>query len=99
MKKKRNDRRRPRFVPKPFRTMLTVKAGNITHREEIMGQIPRHDSEKEVLDVYGAAQLLGLSEKTVRRLAAENQLPAKRLGRQWRFLRRRLLETCRGQGK
>jgi excisionase family DNA binding protein len=50
------------------------------------------DSEREVLTVREAAELLRVGEHTVRALAARGELPARRLGRRWRFSRRALLD-------
>ncbi len=42
------------------------------------------------IGVSEAARILGVSERTLRRWAAEKKLPVKRVGRQWRFDRRDL---------
>jgi excisionase family DNA binding protein len=39
---------------------------------------------REVMTIAEVAEYLGLHELTVRRLAREGQLPALKLGRQWR---------------
>lgn len=41
----------------------------------------------EVLDVDGASKLLGVHPVTVRKLAAEGSVPARKVGRAWRFSR------------
>jgi excisionase family DNA binding protein len=47
---------------------------------------------KEVLNVEQAAVFLGVSVWTVRKMACAGELPARKVGREWRFSRRRLLE-------
>lgn len=44
-------------------------------------------SEEKLMDVDEAAQYVGLSSFTVRRLAKEGALPAAKLGRAYRFKR------------
>ena len=46
---------------------------------------------REIMTIADVAAYLGLHELTVRRLAREGQLPALKLGRQWR-VKRDLLE-------
>jgi excisionase family DNA binding protein len=41
----------------------------------------------EVLDLAGAAKFLRLPGKTVERLVAEQGLPGRKVGKEWRFLR------------
>jgi excisionase family DNA binding protein len=48
--------------------------------------------DKEILDVEGAAQLLGVSSTTVYNLARKGELPATRVGREWRFSRSNLIQ-------
>lgn len=48
-------------------------------------------ASKEVLDVEEAAQLLGVSPWTVREQAKRGSLPARKVGREWRFSRQALL--------
>jgi len=47
--------------------------------------------DPEVLTANGAATMLGVSKSTVLRLAAAGKLPGRKVGKQWRFLRSRLL--------
>ena len=54
-------------------------------------------NESEVLTTKEAAQLLRLTEDTVRRQAAGRQLPAYRLGRHWRLFRSELLKVVKGE--
>jgi len=48
--------------------------------------------EKQVLDAEEAASLLGVSAALVRTLAHDGKLPARRVGRSWRFSRQALLQ-------
>ena len=45
-----------------------------------------------ILDVEGAALLLGVSKHTIYRLITKDKLPAAKLGREWRFHRPTLIE-------
>ena len=45
-----------------------------------------------ILDVKGAAALLGVSTTTIYTLARTGKLPATRVRREWRFARHRLIE-------
>ena len=51
----------------------------------------KRDSD-EVLDVEGAARMLGISVNLVRELAARGELPGRKVGRAWRFSRQALLQ-------
>lgn len=51
----------------------------------------------DVLTVEEAACYLQLPKKTVRRLAALGQLPARQIERRWRFLKAALDDWLRGQ--
>ena len=48
--------------------------------------------DKEILDVEGAATLLGVSTTTVYNLARKGEIPATRVGREWRFARANLIQ-------
>lgn len=48
--------------------------------------------KKEVLNVEDVAELLDVSVWTVRDLAHRGELPAKKVGRAWRFSRQALLD-------
>ena len=48
--------------------------------------------DKEILDVEGAAILLGVSTTTIYNLARKGEIPATRVGREWRFARSNLLQ-------
>lgn len=45
-----------------------------------------------ILDVEGAALLLGVSKHTIYRLITKDKLPATKIGRKWRFHRPTLIE-------
>jgi len=44
-----------------------------------------------ILDVNGAAELLGVSTTTIYALARKGRIPATRVGREWRFARHKLI--------
>ena len=48
--------------------------------------------DEEILDVDGAARALGVSTRTIYSLARKGELPAMRVGREWRFSLRNLRE-------
>ena len=48
--------------------------------------------DKEILAVEGAAILLGVSTTTIYNLARKGEIPATRVGREWRFARSNLLQ-------
>lgn len=52
----------------------------------------------EVLTVAEAAELLKVSPSCVRELARDRQIPARKVGRAWRFSRDALLDWVRGSG-
>lgn len=52
--------------------------------------------QKEVLDVSGAADLLDVSEETVRELARRGKLPGRKVGKEWRFSRPALMAWLAG---
>jgi excisionase family DNA binding protein len=47
--------------------------------------------DKNILDVEGAAALLGVSTRTIYTLARKGEIPATRVGRAWRFARQNLI--------
>jgi excisionase family DNA binding protein len=59
-------------------------------------QAPRTDRIEgmapEILDVAGAARLLGVSTRTIYKLANDKVIPAAKVGKEWRFSRKRLIE-------
>jgi excisionase family DNA binding protein len=48
--------------------------------------------DEEMLDVESAARMLGVSTRAVYNLARTGAVPARRIGREWRFARRNLVE-------
>jgi excisionase family DNA binding protein len=51
---------------------------------------------KEVLSLDEACELLGVSRPTLVKRAKLGEVPATRIGRQWRFRRSNLLELMNG---
>lgn len=49
-----------------------------------------------VLDAQGAADLLQVSTKTILKLARSGELPGKKIGREWRFVRTVLIDYVAG---
>jgi excisionase family DNA binding protein len=47
---------------------------------------------KEILDVAGAAELLGVSPWTIYQLARKGTIPGARVGKEWRFARASLIQ-------
>ena len=56
-------------------------------RPERMAQM-----DEEILDVEGTARALGVSTRTIYKLARSGEIPAMRVGREWRFVRRNIIE-------
>ena len=48
--------------------------------------------DKEILDIEGAADVLGVSKTTIYKLARDGTIPATRVGREWRFSRSNLVD-------
>jgi PTS system nitrogen regulatory IIA component len=55
--------------------------------------------DEEILDVDGAARILGVSTKTVYNLARKGEIPAMRIGREWRFALKNLREWVANASK
>ena len=53
---------------------------------------------REILDIEEAAALLGVSVKTFNKVLHSQDLPARKIGREWKFSRRALIEWV-GRGK
>lgn len=58
----------------------------------------RPDSGQEILNVEEAAALLGVSIKTFNKVLHSQALPARKIGREWKFSRRALIEWV-GSGR
>ena len=56
-------------------------------REQRMAEM-----DTEILDVEGAAKALGVSTRTIYNLARKGEIPAMRVGREWRFARKNLID-------
>lgn len=54
-------------------------------------QVRLCDMDKEILDVGGAAALLGVSKSTVYKMANAGDFPGVKVGKEWRFARRNLI--------
>lgn len=52
--------------------------------------------DKEVLNLEEASNLLGVSTKTLLKILREEAVPARKIGREWRFSQRALLEWLAG---
>jgi excisionase family DNA binding protein len=55
--------------------------------------------DEEILDIDGAARVLGVSTRTVYNLARKGGIPAMRIGRERRFARRNLVERVANAGQ
>ena len=55
--------------------------------------------DEEILDVEGAARVLGVSTRTVYTLARKGDIPAMRIGREWRFALKNLREWVANASK
>jgi excisionase family DNA binding protein len=49
-------------------------------------------AEREILNIDEAAQLLGVSVKTFNKVLHAEDLPARKVGREWKFSRRALID-------
>ncbi len=53
---------------------------------------PTPEPEREVLNIDEAAALLGVSIKTFNKVLHSEEMPARKIGREWKFSRRALVE-------
>lgn len=51
---------------------------------------------RDVLNADQAAEFLGFSTYTIREKARDGEIPGRKIGREWRFSRRELLEFIEG---
>lgn len=58
----------------------------------------RVPEDKEILNAGEAATVLGISQRLLLRLARDGEVPGKKLGREWRFLRSALRASISEQG-
>lgn len=56
----------------------------------------RRDTEPEILTLTEAAKLLRVCTKTLAKLASEGEVPAMKLGRDWRFSRAAIMRRLNG---
>jgi excisionase family DNA binding protein len=54
--------------------------------------------EKEVLNSEEAGEFLGFSAFTIREYAKKGIIPAKKIGKEWRFYKPDLIDWLRGKG-
>ncbi|PTX47839.1 excisionase family DNA binding protein [Melghirimyces profundicolus] len=54
---------------------------------------------KEVMNIEEAAQYLSISERTLYKMVKENRIPARKVGRQWRFHKDALDSWLKGEEK
>ena len=54
--------------------------------------------QRDILTIDEAAELLGVSVKTFNKVLHSQDLPARKIGREWKFSRRALIEWV-GSGK
>ena len=55
-------------------------------------------SDREILNIEEAAALLGVSIKTFNKVLHSEEMPARKIGREWKFSRRALIDWV-GHGK
>ena len=55
-------------------------------------------SQRDILDIEGAAELLGISQKTFNKVLHSQDMPGRKIGREWKFSRRALIEWV-GSGR
>jgi excisionase family DNA binding protein len=55
-------------------------------------------SERDILNIDEAAELLGVSIKTFNKVLHSETMPARKIGREWKFSRRALIEWV-GSGR
>jgi excisionase family DNA binding protein len=70
----------------PDQLSLLAKLLKPTREERIA------EMDEEVLDVTGAAKALGVSTRTIYKLARAGEIPAMRIGREWRFALKNIRE-------
>jgi len=58
----------------------------------------KQEADNQVIDIGEACSLLGISIKTFQKLLREENIPARKIGREWRFSRPALIDWV-GQGE
>lgn len=56
----------------------------------------KHSVPQDIFTLQEAAAFLRLSDRTVWQLAADGQIPGRKVGAQWRFTRQQLLAFLEG---
>lgn len=51
-----------------------------------------HSPDREIMTIEEAAQLLGVSVKTFNKVLHTQSIPARKIGREWKFSRRALID-------
>ena len=54
--------------------------------------------QPEIMTMQQAAEFLQVSVRTLQRMVAADEVPGRRIGRQWRFERSQLRDWVRGEG-
>ena len=75
----------------PKRELVTELVDRYLGADDVAGFASPRSEEPEVLTLEQLAELLQVDEKTVRSLAANGDLPGRKLGSDWRFSRRAVL--------
>ncbi len=57
-----------------------------------------HSPDREILTIEEAAQLLGVSVKTFNKVLHSQSIPARKIGREWKFSRQALIDWI-GSGR
>lgn len=70
-----------------------VSAATAIQTEEVTAQ------EREILTVMEVARFLRVPKSTVYKLARVGELPASKIGKHWRFLRRDIHEWMHGRSR
>lgn len=85
----------------PKRELITGLVDRYLGAEDVVvGRAASHVREPDVLTLEQLAQLLQVDEKTARTLAANGELPGRKLGRHWRFSRQAVLDwLAAGDGR
>jgi excisionase family DNA binding protein len=63
-----------------------------------MSAEPRDVSNRDILNIDEAAELLGVSVKTFNKVLHSQSMPARKIGREWKFSRQALIEWV-GSGR
>jgi excisionase family DNA binding protein len=56
------------------------------------GDRPRPDTTRDILNIDEAAALLGVSAKTFNKVLHSEDVPARKVGREWKFSRQALID-------